>query len=170
MPTSTQTAFTPAELSFLTWTHRARHPSPCRVCGAPLEIGSIGSGSAIYHCSSPEADFVEAGRPRPEDTPAARNERRERASVHFAQSEETIGYGGDPTIARLVAEVRSMRIDRGEDMSVAVGEVFYPDGHGRGRCRGGYRHLGADQWEGFHDDYAHDLNHADMVVEEPVED
>lgn len=170
MPTSMETAFTPAGLSFLTWTHRARHPSPCRVCGSPLRIGEMRAGSTTYHCDSPEADFIEVGRPRPEDTEASRRARREEAESHFRRSEEVIGYAGDSTIARLVTELRGMRIDRGEDMSVPVGEMFYPDGHGRGLCRGGYRHLGADQWERVFDDYAHDPSHADMVVEEPVED
>lgn len=102
------------ELSMLAGKHRPVEPGPCRVCGAELEIGSMGGGKATeYACGSPEADIIRNGK---WGSPGERA-----ATEHRQASKVSIRYHGDSRVGALIEEVRQTRREKGEEVDVPVG-------------------------------------------------
>jgi hypothetical protein len=152
------TPMSPAELSILIWQHSPKEIGPCPVCGHEMTLASMGGGEATrYVCGSTEA------------SPIGKHGRDERdaADSHYRRSAKLVTYHGDPHVVRGLRELRAARGRLGENMTVPVGAVFFPEGHGQYRCSRYVRHLGDDQWERVTDiDYAHDPAHATLKVED----
>ncbi len=147
----------PVELSVLIGAHRPVEVPPCRVCGHELKIASMGGGEATkYVCDSEEASIHGKGSLWGPEADAAADHRR--------RSEVKISYHGDSTVAAALVELRRLRELLGEDMTVPVGEVFYPDGHGKHVCSWNrIRHDGDDVWTRAPDfEFTHEPLHADL--------
>lgn len=117
---------TAAELSILRSEHAPVHIPPCRVCGAELEIGSMGGGRGTkYACSSVAASTIKSSR---EKGAPLTNEEREAASNHYGASAVHVSYHGDPSVVAVIDELVERRTADGEDMTVPVGmAVLYCD-------------------------------------------
>ena len=155
------TTLDPAALSYLISQHGPREPGPCRVCGSELAIGSMGGGKAtVYHCSSPEASSIEAGRIDREQTGNSWGPGTKSALEHWQASEVSVAYHGDWRVCAALQEYRALRESLGEDMTVPVGALLFPYGHGRDRCWNVLVHRGNDVWEQQPDfEYTHDPSH-----------
>lgn len=127
---------TAAELSILRARHVPPEIPPCRVCGAKLEIASIGGGRAAkYACSSDAASHMKSQASTPKE--------REEISSHYFASAVHISYHGDHEVVAIVDELIERRTADGEDMTVPVGfAVLYDveDTHP-------LVHLGDGRWE-----------------------
>lgn len=150
-------SLTPAELSFLAWENPYPRPGDCTICGAPLVRTRIGEGRKdIYRCSSPEADFSLYASAKNAEALMAE------AWAHAKASEYSFNSYHHPLVGRLAEALLQALEAAGTDVSVPVGEVFFPRGHGSMCCKSHYRHAGNGQWERVDDNYAHDPSHADL--------
>lgn len=154
---TTTLRMTPVELSLLISQHAPREPGPCRVCGSTdMTIASMGGGEATkYVCGVAAAELrTKAGR-----------EYDEVAERHYRPSEQRITYHGDPEVVAALHELRALREQFGDDMTVPVGTVAFPNGHGKHLCYRSLRHEGGDRWVKELDwEYTHDPSHADLDV------
>ncbi|HWL42742.1 MAG TPA: hypothetical protein VNQ73_07350 [Ilumatobacter sp.] len=104
------------ELSIVRSRHLPPIVPPCRVCGADLEVVSIGAGHATkYACSSPEA--------RRAGSRGAEREQRLVALRHYHDSEVRIAYHDDPLTVAAIDELLARRAAAGEPVDVPVGTV-----------------------------------------------
>lgn len=146
-----------ADLSLLIFNHQLRGPDPCRVCGHPeMKISSMGGGAAtVYVCQLAATNVMRSGMP---STEAAA------WSDHYGQSKQRISYAGDGQVVHALLELRALRAAAGDDMTVPVGAVAYPHGHGKYRCNHYLTHTGDDQWTPGTDLDYHDPEHALLLL------
>lgn len=150
----TDTRISAVELSRLLARNWPVEPEPCRVCGHPeMTVASMGSGQAtVYVCELAQINVTRSGMPRAD---------RDDAAKHYADSRQSITYHGDPEVVAVLLELRALREAAGDDMTVPVGTVAYPYGHGKNRCWYTQVHRGGDRWEEQHDrQFTHDPSHA----------
>lgn len=156
------TPMTPVELSLLRFAHVPVDPGPCRVCGAELVVARSGGGEPTkWVCGSPEANFLAASRRDNEAGNLSVFGPEYRAAMdHWSASERLIDQRADPRVIAVVDELIAVRAAAGEDMTVPVGAVHFPYGHGQSLCRHYVEHVGEGVWENRLDlDYTHDPTH-----------
>jgi hypothetical protein len=143
-------ALSPVELSVLIGAHGPVEPDPCRVCGHDMKMAKMGGGEATeYACASAAADFIRA--------PV---EQRDAAYKHYGRSRQSIVYHGDERVVTALTELRRLREQSGEDMTVPVGARHFPAGHGPNLCWRFLEHRGDDRWVAVTDfDFSHDPSH-----------